>query len=570
MTVVVPVYNSGANIEACLESLVGQTLPLERYEIVLVDDGSTDGTAAVLRAWEARHPQLIRVISEPNSGWPGRPRNVGVDAASGSYVQFVDNDDVLAADALEAMLGAARNSDADVVLGKLSSDFRTVNHAVYRHNAERVTWADFPLVESLTPHKMFRTSLLREHDIRFGEGPRQLEDQVFCMHAYGHARSVSVVADRPCYFYRRRRGFGRNAGDVEVEPDDYYRDVEEVLDVIGAHTADEALRARLALRFFRVEMLGRLRDRLMLDYTDDYRRRVFGQVADLAARRLPVAVDDALPFFVRRQARLLRAGDLGGMLSFAKELDTLAVIAELVRPVWVDGRLRLDIDASLQWQEQPLTRERLATIDPAVDDLLSDAAVDVVVINRADATTWYVGRSLSVADDGALRIRGVVDLDPRTAAAGRPLSPGLWNVRLRAVLGGITRTLRLPVGDQPLRSWCLYGDERDAAIAYNGAEDELALDVGGWMHDLGTHVSESLATSGDWQVSDVVAARPVTRTADLFIETGEGITRVAARLDVTSSGARLRPRRDVQPGSRAWLRVGSPGTSPPVLVRTEP
>jgi len=116
----------------------------------------------------------------------------------------------------------------------------------------------------------------------------------------------------------------------------------------------------------------------------------------------------------------------------------------------------------------------------------------------------------------------------------------------------------------------LYGDERDAAIAYNGAEDELALDVGGWMHDLGTHVSESLATSGDWQVSDVVAARPVTRTADLFIETGEGITRVAARLDVTSSGARLRPRRDVQPGSRAWLRVGSPGTSPPVLVRTEP
>jgi glycosyltransferase involved in cell wall biosynthesis len=568
VTVVVPVYNPGANIEPCLAALVDQTLPPERFEIVLVDDGSTDGTAAVLRAWADRHAGLVRVLSEPNSGWPGRPRNVGVDAAQGGYVQFVDNDDLLAPDALERMLAAARAGDADVVLGKLSSDFRPVNHAVYRHNAQRVTWADFPLVESLTPHKMFRTSLLREHDIRFGEGPRHLEDQAFCMHAYAHARSVSVVADAACYFYRRRRGFGRNAGDVEADPADYYRDLEAVLDVIDAHTDDVALRRRLYQRFLRVEMLGRLRDRVMLGYADDYRQRLFERVADLAQRRVPPAVDGTLPFFVRVQARALRAGDLAGLLAFAAELDTLAVVPAAVDPTWADGRLRLEVDAEVQWQGRPLTRDRAAAMDADVDDLTRDAAADVVVANRADSTTWYVDPPLKVvADDGVVRVRGSVALDPRNAAMGRALPAGLWTVRLRVVLGGITRTVRLPVPEQATTSWCLYDDAVDAVVAYRGRNDELALDVGGWMHDLAADIAkQAVAGARGWEVTRVVAGGELTRRADLLVDDGGGARRLPARLLVTADGARLEPHRRLAPGARAWLRVGPPGTAAPARL----
>ncbi len=75
ISVIVPVYNPGRNIDECLDSLLGQTMPAAEHELIFVDDGSTDGTPARLAALAAEHPH-VRVERIPNSGWPGRPRNV--------------------------------------------------------------------------------------------------------------------------------------------------------------------------------------------------------------------------------------------------------------------------------------------------------------------------------------------------------------------------------------------------------------------------------------------------------------------------------------------------------------
>jgi poly(ribitol-phosphate) beta-N-acetylglucosaminyltransferase len=82
VSVVVPVYNPGANIDDLLRSLAAQSLPADEYEAIFVDDGSTDGTGARLDALAAEQPN-VRVEHIPNSGWPGRPRNVGTDLARG-------------------------------------------------------------------------------------------------------------------------------------------------------------------------------------------------------------------------------------------------------------------------------------------------------------------------------------------------------------------------------------------------------------------------------------------------------------------------------------------------------
>ena len=152
VSVVVPLYNAGPYAQPCLDSLLGQTLPPGELEILLVDDGSTDDTLARARAVAAEHDH-VRVVPIPNSGWPGKPRNVGTDEARGQYVMYVDQDDRVEADALERMHAVGAAIGADVVLGKVMSDFRGVNQEVYREERPSCTVHDAPLIESLTPRE---------------------------------------------------------------------------------------------------------------------------------------------------------------------------------------------------------------------------------------------------------------------------------------------------------------------------------------------------------------------------------------------------------------------------------
>ena len=83
VSVVVPVYNPGSYIEPCIASLLAQTHPADRLELIFVDDGSTDGTPALLDRL-AREHRHVKVIHRPNSGWSGQPRNDGIAFARAS------------------------------------------------------------------------------------------------------------------------------------------------------------------------------------------------------------------------------------------------------------------------------------------------------------------------------------------------------------------------------------------------------------------------------------------------------------------------------------------------------
>ena len=74
-------------------------MPAGDLELIFVDDGSTDGTAERLDALAAEHGH-VRAAHIPNSGWPGRPRNIGIDMARGEFVYFADHDDWLEPDAV--------------------------------------------------------------------------------------------------------------------------------------------------------------------------------------------------------------------------------------------------------------------------------------------------------------------------------------------------------------------------------------------------------------------------------------------------------------------------------------
>ena len=112
VSVVVPVYNRPRDIQICLRSLFTQTYPRGAYEIVVVDDGSTDDTAEVARAAGREWDGALTVIGKPNGG-PASARNAGIAAARGEVVAFIDSDCEADADWLEIVVGALGRACAD-------------------------------------------------------------------------------------------------------------------------------------------------------------------------------------------------------------------------------------------------------------------------------------------------------------------------------------------------------------------------------------------------------------------------------------------------------------------------
>lgn len=110
VSIIVPCYNVAPYVDACMDSLVCQTL--RDIEIICVNDGSTDGTPALLRAWEERDSR-VRVIDRENGGL-SVARNTGMELASGEYIGFVDPDDYVEHSMYARLLEEARRHDAEI------------------------------------------------------------------------------------------------------------------------------------------------------------------------------------------------------------------------------------------------------------------------------------------------------------------------------------------------------------------------------------------------------------------------------------------------------------------------
>lgn len=468
ISVVVPVYNAGRYVVPCLRSLLRQSLPPDDYEIVFVDDASTDDTPARLDAWARRHAR-VRVHHEPvNSGWPGRPRNVGVDLARGEYVQFVDQDDELAPEALERLYALAHRNRADIVLGKVSGTM-TGPSSVFRRTVERCTVADEPLVESLTPHKMFRRDFLRERRLRFAEGRRRLEDQLFMVQAYLAADHVSILGDYPCYVWKRRDD-GGNTSKQAVPVEQYFANLGEVLDAIEERTEPGDLRNWMFRRFYRNHMVNRFAEPRILRISARRRKETLPAVRRMIGR-FPAEVAAAMPTVTRLRARLIRAGRLHGLMTLARRCHGVTPDVRLTGVSWEGERLVARAEVHLRHPDgAPVTLHAgrdgyvldrrltagLTRADFAVTDPLAGEEAKVLALTRDSAGIWWFPATNSTSRlepvDGpveagpAYRLVAsvMIDLSPRTLAGGSPADAGTHGVFLRARLLGIG-------GQRPLR-----------------------------------------------------------------------------------------------------------------------
>lgn len=333
VSVVVPVFQPGASFDDLIASLDRQTLDAAAFEVLLCDDGSGEPTGERLAAIARTRPN-VRVLSLPHSGWPGMPRNHGIDAARGTYVQFVDQDDYLFDSALEKLCDYADVHGSDVILGKEVGIGRSLPRRIFRQDIADATLGADPLLEMLTPHKMFRASFLRENGIRFPEGKVRLEDHLFVMQAYFAASTISILASVPCYAWVKQPG---SASSSRIEPETYFPHLETVLDLVEAHTEPGRLRDRLLRHWFRGKILKRVAGRRMVKYPDEYRDRLLDVVTPLVQKRFGPGVDAGLGFPQRIRAALLRADRRDDLLRLAEFESDLTCRAEATSARWSRG-----------------------------------------------------------------------------------------------------------------------------------------------------------------------------------------------------------------------------------------
>ncbi len=174
ISVIMPCFNTEKYIPKTIGSLFGQTM--QDFEIVFINDGSTDQTLSILKKCQSEHPDRVQIIDKENEG-QSKARNVGLEHATGEYIVFLDSDDYIDTDYFEVLYQAAKDKNSDMVLSG--------QHKVDEHGNTIVN-INYPVDEypgyslrRLNPHgKMYRRAFLNEHGIRFAEG-KLYEDNPF-------------------------------------------------------------------------------------------------------------------------------------------------------------------------------------------------------------------------------------------------------------------------------------------------------------------------------------------------------------------------------------------------------
>ncbi|MYX13663.1 glycosyltransferase [Streptomyces sp. SID8374] len=210
VSVVVAVYNTMPYLTECLNSLVRQSIGLDRLEVVAVDDGSTDDSGAELDRFAERYPGVVKVLHQENSGGPAAPSNRALEVATGRFVYFIGSDDYLGDEALERMVSYADEHDSDVVVGKMvGTNGRYVHQKLYAETSPDISLYASSLPFTLANTKLFRRELVEKHQLRFPEDMPVGSDQPFTIEACVRARRISVLGDYT-YYYAVKRGDASN------------------------------------------------------------------------------------------------------------------------------------------------------------------------------------------------------------------------------------------------------------------------------------------------------------------------------------------------------------------------
>ena len=231
-SIIVPIYNAEKILRKCLDSICEQTF--ESYEVILIDDGSTDQSLSICKRYEIQNKRFH--VHHQNNAGPSAARNAGLDIAEGKWICFVDSDDCIEASYLQEIWDAAQNYDADVIF---------IGHNKVNENGTKEVFLPGEVLETniktalaLSEHDMFGYTWIKAFrrdsikEIRFDASLNLFEDEVFTCQVLPYCRRIGVV-NKPIYNYNTGDGsslIGRTHQDYCLKCDKVYQAWKVMLD----------------------------------------------------------------------------------------------------------------------------------------------------------------------------------------------------------------------------------------------------------------------------------------------------------------------------------------------------
>lgn len=223
VSAIVPVYNGEQYIKHCIDSIQNQSL--KEIQIIIVDDGSRDHTAEFVR----QYPDVQLIHLAENRG-TGAARNVGLDYAHGKYIAFLDVDDWLDSNAYLEMTATLDKSSSDIGICNIYTEYGDYRRSEirYRYKHGNTITGNFALrllckVEAydnyISPrvgNKIFRSSFLRKHGIRFPEYPIW-EDDMFTFLALRYAKKVDIIPEVAEHYFQRESSAMHSFSQIHID-----------------------------------------------------------------------------------------------------------------------------------------------------------------------------------------------------------------------------------------------------------------------------------------------------------------------------------------------------------------
>ena len=259
LSIIVPVYNmaSDGKLTYCIDSLLGQSLAPDRYEIIAVDDCSTDGSYDILLRYAAEHPGRVRVLRCPENRHQGGAKNLGLSAAAGDWIGFMDADDWAAPEMYASLLARAEETGADMVgcdYSMTGEHSFAVGQVVHNNRPEQTGVMDREKYRQLLLDPGSLVVKIYRRRIVFGEWQQRQDTQIFPEHIFYEDNAVSKT------WMLRSRHF-------EYIPEPYYYYYQHgsstVHTVTPQHLEDRKTAGRLMLRAAETE-----------GYLDEYRQEM--------------------------------------------------------------------------------------------------------------------------------------------------------------------------------------------------------------------------------------------------------------------------------------------------------
>lgn len=211
---VIPVYNVEKYLNKCLDSIFDSSVSEEEYEVIAIDDGSTDGSPEILQTY--MHHKNFRIITQNNEG-VSVARNSGIKAVIGKYIYFIDSDDYLLPNAMRTLLGFAREVDCDIVdfdyemvddKGRALPEIRPQRHRTPNRGRGKdlfVAWHKQDTFLEVVWTRLYRKGFVVNNSLLFAPGITNLEDTDWQYRCFFLAEKV-VYHPAVIYCYRRRAG----------------------------------------------------------------------------------------------------------------------------------------------------------------------------------------------------------------------------------------------------------------------------------------------------------------------------------------------------------------------------